>query len=86
MGRIACIKMNNVLDSLAILAKEVKLSLPLAIGKKGEPLIYPSSFLLQWIRDYDPANPDFQINPSSSGKPKQERVIELFDGELFDGE
>ena len=42
MGRIACIKFDNMLDTLALLTKEVKINLPLVDGTCGEPIIYPS--------------------------------------------
>jgi len=42
MGRVACIKFDNMLDTLALLTREVKAILPLADGTCGEPIIYPS--------------------------------------------
>jgi hypothetical protein len=51
MGRVACIRFENILDSLGLLVKEgkdtikegIKLSLPLINNQYGEPLIFPSS-------------------------------------------
>lgn len=51
MGRVACVRFENILDALALLAKEgkeatvdgLKLNLPLVNNRYGEPLIFPSS-------------------------------------------
>ena len=54
MGRVACIKMDNVLDALCLLTKEVKVTLPLNNGTVDDPILYPSKFLIQYLNDYTP--------------------------------
>ena len=53
LGRVACIKMDNVLDALAILTKAISLKLPLNNGTNDEPYVYPSNGLAEFINDYD---------------------------------
>lgn len=54
MGRVACIKFDNILDSLALFNHECKIVLPLVNGQNGEPIIYPSSSFVQFLIDYNP--------------------------------
>lgn len=54
MGRVACIKMDNILDALCLLTKEVKVTLPLNNGTVDDPVIYPSKYLIQYLNDYSP--------------------------------
>jgi len=54
MGRVACIKFDNILDAVSLLTKETKVTLPLVNGKPGEPLVYPSAWLCKWLSEYSP--------------------------------
>ena len=54
VGRIACVKMENILDSIALLVKEVTLQLPLYNGKTETPFIFHSWFLLKFMEDFNP--------------------------------
>ncbi len=47
-----CIKFDNVLDALALFAKEIKLQLPLYNGSLGEPSIYPSVAFIKWLAEF----------------------------------
>jgi hypothetical protein len=66
LGRIACIKFDNPLDSIAILNGDVKLSLPLNNGTNEAPYCYPSKKLIEFITGYDIAAPNADI--STAGK------------------
>jgi hypothetical protein len=59
MGRIACVELSNILDSIAILNKSVKLTLPLNNGCNDEPIIMPSKFLINFINDFNAQNTTF---------------------------
>jgi hypothetical protein len=54
MGRVACVKMDNILDSLCLITREVKITLPMSNGNMEEPIIYPSKFLLDFLANYNP--------------------------------
>eukprot|EP01017_Pseudomicrothorax_dubius_P037324 TRINITY_DN5459_c0_g4_i1.p1 TRINITY_DN5459_c0_g4~~TRINITY_DN5459_c0_g4_i1.p1 ORF type:complete len:950 (-),score=187.80 TRINITY_DN5459_c0_g4_i1:961-3810(-) len=67
MGRAACIKLDNVLDALALVTREVRLTLPLFNRKNDEPLVYPSNYLIRFIEEYT-ANPQgTQLNYLTAG-------------------
>lgn len=42
LGRVAMIKLENILDALALYSKFVTLTLPLVTGLTGEPFVLPS--------------------------------------------
>ena len=66
IGRVICLKFDNILDSLALFANEIKLYLPLNNGKTDHPIIFPSKYLMKFIDDFNPQNPP--NNLSTSGK------------------
>lgn len=53
LGRVACVKFNNPIDAICALVRAVKIALPLNDGTVGEPIIYPSSFLLRLIQNFN---------------------------------
>jgi len=66
LGRVACVKMENVLDALCLLTKEVKITLPLNNGTVDEPILFPSKYLMTFLQDYN--SQKTQINIQSAGK------------------
>jgi len=61
LGRIACIKLENILDALALFVKAVKLTLPLSSGVTDEPVIMPSGNLLRFIEEFNPNTANVNI-------------------------
>jgi len=57
--------MDNILDALCLLTKEVKITLLLNNGSTGEPIIFPSKHLMSFLQDYNPQST--QINIQSAG-------------------
>ena len=57
--------MENVLDALCVITKEVKVTLPLNGGAIDEPIIYPSKYLIKFLQDYNPTTT--QINIQTAG-------------------
>lgn len=53
IGRVACVKFENILDAIALMTKEVKVLLPLYNNTNGEPVIYPSSGMIKWLSEID---------------------------------
>ena len=53
-GRAACIKLDSILDAMAVLTKDVEITLPLCSGSNDEPLIFPSKFLTAFLEAYNP--------------------------------
>jgi len=53
MGRVACVKFENVLDALALYARQLKLILPLNNGSIDEPVIVPSYKIKKYIEEFD---------------------------------
>lgn len=53
MGRVACVKFENVLDALALYARQLKLILPLNNGSIDEPVIVPSSKIKKFIEEFE---------------------------------
>ena len=49
LGRVACIKLGNVIDAAACLLGETKITLPLNNGTNDEPIIVPSNSYIQQI-------------------------------------
>lgn len=49
LGRIACVKFDNVLDAMAIITNKVSVNLPLNNGQNDIPYIVPSKNLLNFI-------------------------------------
>ena len=66
IGRVMCVKFDNILDSLALFTNETKVYLPLSNGKMEQPVIYPSKYLMKFIDEFDPQNPP--NNLSTSGR------------------
>lgn len=63
---MVCLKLDNILDALAIFSNEIKLELPLNNGKNDQPLIYPSTSLIKFIDEFNPQNPFNNLNTSGS--------------------
>jgi len=76
MGRVACIKMDNVLDALCLLTKEVKVTLPLNNGTVDDPILYPSKFLIQYLNDYTPQTSVINIQTAGVSFSKMNKEIE----------
>ncbi|EAR83930.2 hypothetical protein TTHERM_00773400 (macronuclear) [Tetrahymena thermophila SB210] len=54
IGRVACIRFENIYDALAVLCKEnIKISLPLANNQNGEPIIYPSAGMIKFLSEFN---------------------------------
>ena len=49
LGRIACVRFDNVLDAMAIITNKVSVNLPLNNGQNDVPYIVPSKNLLSFI-------------------------------------
>lgn len=64
LGRIICLKMDNILDALALLSNEIKLELPLNNGKNDRPIIYPSKTLSKFIDDFNPLSSTNNLLPT----------------------
>lgn len=64
LGRVICLKMDNILDALALLSNEIKLELPLNNGKNDRPIIYPSKALTKFIDDFNPLSSANSLTPS----------------------
>ncbi len=60
-GRAACIKLDSILDAMAIITKDVEITLPLCTGSNDEPLIYPSRFLTHFLENYNPQTMNLPI-------------------------
>lgn len=73
MGRVACVKMDNILDALCLITKEVKITLPLTTGNQDEPIIYPSKFLLDYLSNYSPEKT--QLDVRKAGKVRKLNLI-----------
>ncbi len=58
--------MENILDALCLLTKEIKLTLPLNNGTVDEPIVYPSKNLLTYLNDYNPEKNTIEVQ--SAGK------------------
>ena len=65
LGRVACVKFDNILDGLALFVNDVKISVPLNNGKNDQPIIYPSKYLMKFIEEYNPLTTP--INVSEAG-------------------
>lgn len=61
MGRVACVKLENILDALSIFAGEVKIDLPLQNGTTGQPTILASHHLLKFIEEFNPQTANVNI-------------------------
>ena len=46
LGRVACVKLDNILDAMALLTGNVEVTLPLCTGKNDVPILYPSKFFM----------------------------------------
>lgn len=84
MGRVACVRFDNILDSLALLAKDgsettdgLKLSLPLVNNKYGEPLIFPSSLMIKYLTEFNFNN--FNFDTETAGSAFKNRNKEITD-------
>lgn len=64
LGRVICLKMDSILDALALLSNEIKLELPLNNGKNDRPIIYPSKTLTKFIDDFNPLSSANSLTPS----------------------
>ena len=62
MGRVACVKFDNILDGLALFTNEVKINLPLNTGKNDQPIIYPSKYLMKFIDEFNPLTTPISMN------------------------
>lgn len=62
MGRVACVKFDNILDGLALFTNEVKINLPLNTGKNDQPIIYPSKSLMKFIDEFNPLTTPISMN------------------------
>jgi hypothetical protein len=49
LGRIACVRFDNILDAMAIITNKVSVNLPLNNGQNDTPYIVPSKYLLEQI-------------------------------------
>ena len=65
LGRIACVKFDNVLDAMAIITKKVSVNLPLNNGNNDEPYIVPSKYLLNYVLNL---NPEAGLNFQNAGR------------------
>lgn len=54
LGRIACVKFENVLDAMAVITNKVSVNLPLNNGQNDTPCIVPSKNLLSMLGGLDP--------------------------------
>jgi len=68
IGRVICMKFDNILDALALFTNEIKLFLPLNNGKTEHPVIYPSKYLMKFIDDFNPQNPPNNLSTSGFDK------------------
>ena len=75
LGRVACIKLNNQLDAVALLVRGVKINLPLNNGTVNEPVVYPSTHLLNFIERFNPSI--FQLEIRTLGKYFAKELKEL---------
>jgi hypothetical protein len=66
LGRVACVKFDNIIDALALYTKEAKVMLPMNSGKLDEPIVYPSKYLLKFLEEFNPLT--FQVNFGELGK------------------
>lgn len=57
LGRVVCLKFDNILDALTLFANDIKVFLPLNNGRTDQPIIYPSKYLMKFIDDFNPQNP-----------------------------
>lgn len=63
---MACLKFNHPIDAIALLVQAVKITLPLNNGTVGEPIVYPSTYLLKFIESFNPAT--YQLEYRGLGK------------------
>lgn len=73
LGRVACIKLNNPIDAIAMLVGALKVVLPLNNGCSGAPIIYPTASFLKFIEDFDSLS--FNIEPKNLGKNYNKKPI-----------
>ena len=66
MGRIACVALDNALDS--ILTGEAKLLMPLNNGTTGEPIVYPSKHFIDYIMKLETNEQSLALLSTSAGK------------------
>lgn len=63
MGRVACVRFENIFDAYSVVTKEtVKINLPLANNQSGEPMIYPSAAMIKWLSEFNFSNFNFDQN------------------------
>ena len=67
MGRIACVALDNALDSISILTGEAKLHMPLNNGTTGEPIVYPSKFFIDYIMKLETNEQSLAVLSTSAG-------------------
>lgn len=72
IGRIACVKLDNILDAIAILTGEAKLNVPLNNGTNDTPYFYPSKKMIEFIQSYEKENS--QINFQAAGKRRSTKI------------
>lgn len=65
LGRIACVRFENVLDAMAIITNKVSVNLPLNNGQNDTPYIVPSKHLLELITGL---NPDLSLPFQNAGR------------------
>ena len=53
LGRIACVRFDNILDAMAIITNKVNVNLPLNNGQNDTPYIVPSKSLLEQITAFN---------------------------------
>lgn len=65
LGRVACVRFENVLDAMAIITNKVTVNLPLNNGQNDTPYIVPSKHLLEYITGL---NPETVLNFQNAGR------------------
>jgi hypothetical protein len=65
MGRIAFVKMHNIVDAMALYTNEVKIELPVIGSKQGSPIIHPTKGLIDFIENY--SNQNTNVDLSTTG-------------------
>jgi len=82
LGRIACVKFENVLDAMAIITKRVTVNLPLNNGRNDEPYIVPSKWLLNYIMSINPEAPPLSFQNAGRAFSLHNKQIENCSAEL----